>query len=58
MESISEQLKKDRLLKGMVHCREFFVLLDHRVKEFLFLFLRVNISYLQIHRKMVTAGTN
>jgi len=25
MESISEQLEKDRLLQGMVQCREFFV---------------------------------
>jgi len=53
MESISEQLKKNRILQGTVHCREYFVSSWSQSQR-----IYVLVSNLQIHRKMVTAGTN
>jgi len=51
-------LKKTGYFKVWCSVGNFLFLLGHRIKEFMFLFLRVNISYVRIHRKMVTSGTN
>jgi restriction endonuclease S subunit len=51
-------LKKTGYFKVWCTVGNFLILLGRKGKEFMFLFQRANIYYLQIHRKMVTAGTN